>query len=236
MVTTNQVPSTLIACINTRWGVVLSPLRDCLRSIRRQVLRVRDQKDSVLDKVLFLSYSLLVPFFATSLFYLEQIKNLALAVILWNSVMDYSGGNPTGIALIYLTFGIHFFSELSFEFSLCLMLLVSIILTHSLFVLYSFCYAEEILEVSHTSRCRTVSKSSDAKSTRLHLFYFQSALKVLLCKTFVVLFSPLVLSFIFANYVFYDSKVSRAKVFSLDHEYGYGLRLSFILEALADAE
>ena len=160
MVTTNQVPSTWIACINTRWGVVLSPLRDCLRSIRRQVLRVRDQKDSVLDKVLFLSYSLLVPFFATSLFYLEQIKNLALAVILWNSVMDYSGGNPTGIAVTHLTFGINLFSELSFEFSLCLMLLVSIILTHSLFVLYSFCYAEEILEVSHTSRCRTVSKSS----------------------------------------------------------------------------
>ena len=161
----------MIACINTRWGVVLSPLRDCLRSIRRQVLRVRDQKDSVLDKVLFLSYSLLVPFFATSLFYLEQIKNLALAVILWNSIMDYSGGNPTGIAVTYLTFGIHFFSELSFEFSLCLMLLVSIILTHSLFVLYSFCYAEEILEVSHTSRCRTVSKSIIAKSTKLHLFF-----------------------------------------------------------------
>ena len=95
------------------------------------------------------------------------------------------------------------------------MLLVSIILTHSLFVLYSFCYAEEILEVSHTSRCRTVSISSNSKSTnKLNLFiYFQSALKVLLCKTFVVLFSPLVLSFVFANYVFYDSKVSRAKVF-----------------------
>ena len=86
----------MIACINTRCGVVLSPLRDCLRSIRRQVLRVRDQKDSVLDKVL--SYSLLVPFFATSLFYFEQIKNLALAVILWNSVVDYSGGHPSGIA------------------------------------------------------------------------------------------------------------------------------------------
>ena len=62
------------------------------------MLRVRDQKDSTLDKVLFLSYSLLAPFLATSLFYFEQIKNLALAVILWNSVMDYSGGNPSGIA------------------------------------------------------------------------------------------------------------------------------------------
>ena len=49
------------------------------------------------------------------------------------------------------------FLELPFEFSLCLMLLVSIILTHSLFVLYSFCYAEEIFEVNHTSRCSAVS-------------------------------------------------------------------------------
>ena len=98
--------------ITTRWGVVLSPLRDCLRDIRRQMLRVRDQKDSVLDKVLFLSYSLLVPFFATSLFYLEQIKNLALAVILWNSVMDYSGGSPTGIAVINLP---HFRDTITFQ-------------------------------------------------------------------------------------------------------------------------
>ena len=36
------------------------------------------------------------------------------------------------------------------------MLLVSIIVTHSLFVLYSFCYAEEIFEVSHDWRCRMV--------------------------------------------------------------------------------
>ena len=98
--TTNRLTYYFNFSITTRWGVVLSPLRDCLRDIRRQVLRVRDQKDSVLDKVLFLSYSLLVPFFATSLFYLEQIKNLALAVILWNSVLDYSGGNPTGIVLL----------------------------------------------------------------------------------------------------------------------------------------
>ncbi len=87
----------MIDCVS-RWGIVLSPLRDWLRSIRRTVLRVRDQKDSALDKVLFLSYSLMSPFLATSLFYFEQIKNLALAVILWNSVVDYSGGHPSGIA------------------------------------------------------------------------------------------------------------------------------------------
>ena len=43
---------------------------------------------------------------------------------------------------------------------------------------------------------------------------------MLLCKTFAVLFSPLVLSFIFANYVFYDSKVSRAKVLLLSEAIG----------------
>ena len=48
------------------------------------------------------------------------------------------------------------FVDIPFEFSLCLMLLVSIIVTHSLFVLYSFCYAEEIFEVSHDWRCRMV--------------------------------------------------------------------------------
>ena len=89
----------MIDCVS-RWGVVLSPLRDWLRSIRRTVLRVRDQKDSALDKVLFLSYSLMSPFLATSLFYFEQIKNLALAVILWNSVVDYSGGHPSGNAIM----------------------------------------------------------------------------------------------------------------------------------------
>ena len=48
------------------------------------------------------------------------------------------------------------FVDIPFEFSLCLMLLVSIIVTHSLFVLYSFCYAEEIFEVSLDWRCRMV--------------------------------------------------------------------------------
>ena len=64
--------------------------------------------------------------------------------------------------------------------------------------------------------------------------FFQFAPKVLLCKTFAVLFSPLVLSFIFANYVFYDSKVSRAKVLLLSE--AIVNRFYFLPEASSDPE
>ena len=79
-----------------RLGTTLQPVRECLRSVRRNLQRARPQKDSSLDKAWFLLHATLAPLATMALFYGEQIKNLALAVVMWNSVMDFSGGRPLG--------------------------------------------------------------------------------------------------------------------------------------------
>ena len=93
-----------------RCWTTLQPVRECLRSVRRNLQRARPQKDSSLDKAWFLLHATLAPLSTMALFYGEQIKNLALAVVMWNSVMDFSGGRPFGnVLFVLLMFNSNFY-------------------------------------------------------------------------------------------------------------------------------
>jgi len=161
-----------------RCGATFYPLRQFFNVMRKKIWINKPAAESNVEKIMSLLYCTLVPFVAGVLFYFEQIKNIVLALLLWSAVMDYSDMKP---------------EELPFEFSLCLLLLLSIVLTHLLFIFYTYSFAEQIFELSHQEKCS------------------QYALKSLCCKTFSILLTPLVPSFILANYVYYDSKVSRVK-------------------------
>ena len=118
------------------------------------------ENDSGLEKMVCLLYSTIVPFVSASLFYFEQAKNIAFALVLLDSIMDFTNSEPSGKLynvfreIFYFNFPI---LDVPFEFTLCLGFICSIVLTHLLFCLYSFTYAEEIFELSHHSNCSMVS-------------------------------------------------------------------------------
>ena len=161
----------------SRCATSLAPVRDSLRYVRRQTLRARPQEDSALDQIVSLVYFTLVPFLTGSLFYLEQIKNIIFAIVFWHSLTDYTDSR---------------LQDSPFEFSLCLLLLVSIICTQCLFILYSYFYAEEIFEIS-SPEC--------GRWQRRTLCY----------RTVATFLSPLMPCFILSNYVYYDSFISRTR-------------------------
>ena len=84
-------PGVLSSC-DTAW----QPVREWLRRVRRRLQGVTDQKDSILEQAVSLGYSTLLPFVTASLFYLEQVKNIAFAVVLFSCIMDYSSMKPFG--------------------------------------------------------------------------------------------------------------------------------------------
>ena len=67
-----------------------------MRSVRRRMQGVTEQRDSFLENAVSLLYSTLVPFFSAALFYMEQVKNIAFAVVLFSCIMDYSSMKPFG--------------------------------------------------------------------------------------------------------------------------------------------
>ena len=171
----NSVTNNKTSCL-TAWANCMAPVRDSLRYLRREMQRARPQEDSVLDQILSLLYFTLVPFIACSLFYLEQIKNIIFAIVFWNSLSDYTDSRLL---------------DFPFEFSLSLLLLVSIACNQCLFILYSYFYAEEIFEIN-----------GDCEKFQV---------RILCYKTVATFLSPLMPCFILANYVYYDSYISRTK-------------------------
>ena len=166
---------------SSRCRTFVAPVRDSLRNVRRKIMSARPQEDSALDQILSLLYFTLVPFLVGSLFYLEQIKNIIFAIVFWHSLIDYTDSD-------LLT--------LPFEFSLCLLLLLSIITTQCLFILYSYFYAEEIFEINTSSE-----ECGRGRWQRRSLCY----------RTVATFLSPLMPLFILANYVYYDSYISRTR-------------------------
>ena len=171
----HSVTNNTTSCL-TAWANCVAPVRDSLRYLRREMLRARPQEDSVLDQILSLLYFTLVPFIACSLFYLEQIKNIIFAIVFWNSLSDYTDSR---------------LRDFPFEFSLSLLLLVSIACYQCLSILYSYFYAEEIFEIN-----------GDCQKFQLRSLCY---------KTVATFLSPLMPCFILANYVYYDSYISLTK-------------------------
>jgi len=125
----------------SRCGTTLYPLRQCLRSVRRSLLKAKPKEDSAPHKVITLIYFTLLPFVGASLFYFELIKNLVYVHIFWSALMDLSRDKPL---------------EHSFEFCLVLFSFLSISTTQILFLVYSYFYAQDIFEVGHDEDCEKV--------------------------------------------------------------------------------
>merc|ERR1719300_219291 len=163
---------------SSRCGTTLYPVRQCLRTIRRKLMKAKPKEDSLLHKLVTLSYFTLLPFLGASFFYFEVIKNLVYVHIFWSALLDLSRDKPL---------------DHSFEFSLVLFSIISMATTQILFLVYSFCYAEDIFEVVHSGECEKV------------------PWKILCCKMFSILLSPLLPCYILANHVYYEAKTSRTK-------------------------
>ena len=82
-------------------------------------------------------------------------------------------------------------SDFPFEFSLSMLLLASIACNQCLFILYSYFYAEEIFEIN-----------GDSEKFQVRSLWY---------KTVATFLSPIMPCFILANYVYYDSYISRTK-------------------------
>ena len=54
------------------------------------------ENDSGLEKMVCLLYSTFVPFVSASLFYFEQAKNIAFALVLLDSILDFTNSEPSG--------------------------------------------------------------------------------------------------------------------------------------------
>ena len=70
----------------SRCGTTFYPLRQCLRSVRRSLLKAKPKEDSAPHKVITLIYFTLLPFVGASLFYFELIKNLVYVHIFWSAL------------------------------------------------------------------------------------------------------------------------------------------------------
>ena len=82
----------------------------------------------------------MVPIIEASFFYFEQIKNIVYLHIFIEALTDLSKGRPL---------------DHHFECFLVVFMLLGILLTQSLFVVYSLIYSSDIFEVGHSrARCR----------------------------------------------------------------------------------
>jgi len=125
----------------SRCGTTLYPLRQCLRSLRRSLMKAKPKEDSTPHKIITLIYFSLLPFVGASLFYFELIKNFVFVHIFWCSLVDVSRDKPL---------------DHPFEFSLVLFSILALFTTQMLFLFYSYYYAEDIFEVAHDEECQKI--------------------------------------------------------------------------------
>ena len=101
------------------------PIRTFIRNCRRKILQLKPLEDGLMYRFIRLSYSALVPFIEGCFFYAERLKNLIYIHIFWIALQDLSKEGPM---------------EHPFEFSLVLLMCLSVALTQFLFLLYSIFY------------------------------------------------------------------------------------------------
>jgi len=164
------------------------PVRNMFRRGRRWVFSkifggIEDRKDHMLYKVFTLLWESLVPFVEASFFYFEQIKNIVYLYIFHTALEDMTKakGGPTDPA--------H-----SFELFMVVFMILGILLTHLLFLWYSFVYAEDIFEVGHR---RKKCKGNTSNVTVKYIFF----------KFIAMFLSPLMPVYVLANHIWYESKL-----------------------------
>ena len=161
-----------------RFEELCYPIRTFFRNCRRKILQLKPLEDGIIYRLGRLSYSALVPFIEGCFFYAERLKNLVYIHIFWIALQDLSKEEPR---------------DHPFEFSLVLLMCLSVAVTQFLFLLYSIFYAEEIFEFGHENKCE------------------KSSLKKILLKCFAALTSPFLPILVLANHIYYDSTLARKR-------------------------
>jgi len=164
------------------------PVRNMFRRGRRWVFSkvfggIEDRKDHMLYKIFTLLWESLVPFVEASFFYFEQLKNIVYLYIFHTALEDMTKakGGPTH-------------SDHSFELFMVVFMILGILLTHLLFLWYSFVYAEDIFEVGHN---REKCKGNTSNVTVKYIFF----------KFIAMFLSPLMPVYVLANHIWYESKL-----------------------------
>ena len=133
-----------------------------------------------------------------SFFYFEQIKNIVYLYIFHTALEDMTKakGGPTDPAHSFELFMVCPTFPLKFIFMIfqVVFMILGILLTHLLFLWYSFVYAEDIFEVGHR---REKCKGNTSNVTVKYIFF----------KFIAMFLSPLMPVYVLANHIWYESKL-----------------------------